>query len=140
MRSDTEPAIVALCQAAAAKARLQHGIVVLLEQSPVNSSASNGAAECAVKRVRYASWAIASDFCHEHALIIFPGSLVPWLLQHSAESLSRHARVEDGRTVWERRNGRAFKQECLPFGEVVLYLPAGAASREARNMAWDCDQ
>ena len=35
---------------------------------------------------------------------------------------------------WGRRahrlgaaQGRAFKQECLPFGEVVLYLPAGAA-------------
>ena len=110
LRSDNEPAIVALCQAAAAKVRLQHGMVVLLEHSPVSSSASNGAAECAFKRIKDASRAIASDFCHDHALAIVPGSLVPWLVQHGAESLSRHARGEDGRIAWERRKGRAFKQ------------------------------
>ena len=59
----------------------------------------------------------------------FPGNIVPWVVQHGAESMSRHARGENGRTAWERRNGRVFKHKCLPFGEVLLSLPAGAASR-----------
>ena len=116
LRSDGEPAVEALCRAAGAAARLKHGIQVLHEGSPIESSQSNGGAESAVKRIKAKVRAIARDYCSERRANDFPGGLMPWLAQHAGECITRHRRGADGRTAWERRRGRVFKTPGLPFG------------------------
>ena len=48
LKSDSEPAILALKRSAAAKLRSEHGIEVQMEESPVADSQANGVAERAI--------------------------------------------------------------------------------------------
>jgi hypothetical protein len=80
LKSDDEPAIVALKRQAALELRAAHGITVIVEESPAGDSQSNGLAENAVRELkgvaRSLKFAVAA--CHDteiHAKHpILPGS------------------------------------------------------------------
>eukprot|EP00975_Prorocentrum_lima_P046289 9683145-Prorocentrum_lima.AAC.1 len=49
---------------------------------------------------------------------------------YSASLINRSRKGVDGRTAWELRKGRAWRQPLVPFSECVMYLAAG--KRESR--------
>ena len=126
LKSDQEPAILALKAEAVRIVQSVTGKEVVLEESPVGDSQSNGLAEGAVKEikgvVRSLRWALEEL----HGVKIEVSSpVLPWLVRHAGSMISRTRRGADGRTAFELRKGKTYRRRLPPFGEKVMYLAAG---------------
>eukprot|EP00973_Karenia_brevis_P072868 10119675-Karenia_brevis.AAC.1 len=71
----------------------------------------------------------ASDKLHG-ATIYRTHAGLPWMAAYSARLINRSRKGPDGRTAWELRRGRAWRQPLVPCAECVMYLAAG--KRESR--------
>ena len=126
LRSDQEPAIVELKRAAAKICREEHGQEIILEESPVAESQSNGAAEEACRSVKGMTRTLRHSLEALHGISIGPAHpVLPWMVQHGAFLVSRGQLGSDGKTAFSRRRGRSYKRDLPAFGEKVLYLQAG---------------
>ena len=122
MKSDGEPAIVRLKEAV--KGEMEQTIV--LEESPVGDSQSNGIAERAIKTVQGMIRTLKSALekrIGEEVMSDHP--VLPWMITHAAELVNRYQKGKDGRTAHYRWKGKVFKKKVVEFGEVVLYLIEG---------------
>ena len=128
IKSDNEPALLALAHAALLeiKCQAQKGEIptthVSTEHSPEYESQSNGGTECGIRQVRGLFRTIKR--CTERRI----GQMIPpthplsaWLVQHAALLINVCAVGEDGKTAWKRLRGRDFGQRLIGFGESVLY-------------------
>ena len=126
LKSDQEPAILALKAAAVKIVQNATGKEIVMEESPVGDSQSNGLAENAVKEVkgivRSMRWAF--DELHGVKLDV-SSSVLPWMVRYAGAMLSRTRRGADGRTAFELRKGKPYMKKLPPFGEKVMYLKAG---------------
>lgn len=52
-------------------------------------------------------------------------TILPWIMAHAAGQITRRQTGLDGRAPHERWRGRRLEKKLPPFGETVLYLPAG---------------
>ncbi len=43
-----------------------------------------------------------------------------WLIQYSGVLINLFNRGDDGKTPWQRRTGRVFREQLPEFGEVVM--------------------
>ena len=126
LRSDQEPAIIELKRTAAKICREEHGMEVILEESPVAESQSNGAAEEACRTVKGMTRTLRHALETLHGLSIGPAHpILPWMVQHGAFLVSRGQLGSDGKTALSRRRGRSYKRDLPAFGEKVLFLQAG---------------
>ncbi len=126
LKSDEEPAIVALKREVARIVKIENGIEVMMEESPVGESQSNGLAEGAVRICKGAVKTLKHAYEALHGVAVEQNSpILTWLVEASASLMNRGQRGSDGRTAYELRRGKPFRKEQVPFGECVLYLPAG---------------
>lgn len=89
--------MVALCRVAGAAAQvLQHSIHVLHEVSPDASSQSNGGADSSVERLEAKARATSQDTCSERRSSVFLGCLLPSLVKHAGDCITRHRYGVDG--------------------------------------------
>ncbi len=58
--------------------------------------------------------------------------LIPWLVMHTGEILTRFKMGPDGRTPYFRLKGKHPRTKMIPFGEKVMYMPA-KDTREKKN-------
>ena len=101
VRSDNEPAVLALKESTATTLKLA-GVIVRTQESALYDSQSNGLAR----------------FGHE-----FTG---PWLVKYSAAMVNRCRRGPDGKTAFELRKGRKVGASTTAFcGEDPLHDPIG---------------
>ena len=120
LKSDTEPAIIALRNRVAEKCNAE----VTLEDAVKGDLPSNGWVENAVILLR---GVIRTIKCHvesctqEELREDFP--ILPWLVERVGCILSRCQTGRDGRTPFERLHGKKPTQEFVPFGEKVLARP-----------------
>ena len=124
VQSDQEPSIIALKEAAASRVR-PDGVKVIHEESAVADSRGNGFTESTVKEAKNLARTLLSSLNaqYDHT---FGGAdaVVVWLVRYCGRMLNRFRRGTDGKTVYERRKGRAFQRKVPPFGEKILYVPA----------------
>ena len=120
LKSDQEPAIVEL-QSAIQLAR--PGSVILVN-SPVGESESNGRVENTIRRIQEKTRVLRHQLeTNMKAKIPNDSVLMPWIVRWAAELLSQHAPGEDGRTPYEQIRGERCVVPVIPFGEQVQYLP-----------------
>ena len=134
MKSDNEPAIVALKQAVKAERPEE----IIMEESPVGESASNGEVENAIKQVEGQFRTFKS--CLEEKLgrkLVREHMCVPWLIRHAAETIDRYAVGVDGKTNYQRRKGKKFGGTVVEFGEKILFLRAKSVGRDKFDSRWE---
>ena len=144
IRSDNEPAILALKESAATALKLA-SLNVKTEESALYDSQSNGLAECAVKdakdAVRKNLAYLVRRFGQE-----FPGGhpVLSWLVKCSVAMVNRCRRGPDGKSAYELRKGRKFARVLPHFAEKILFHDPwtherGGESRTkmgGRNLPW----
>ena len=120
-RSDQEPSIVALFEAAAraanAKATAEEGPVVAApEQSAVGESASNGISERTVQQVEdlTRTMKLALEARTQHRFES-RHPILDWLVEHAAATLTKYHVLKDGRTAYARLHGRETTEKLVEF-------------------------
>ena len=125
-KSDNEPAILALKHAV----KNECPIEIVMEESPVGESASNGEVENAFKCVEGQFRTMKSHLEEEYGeKLVSTHMCVPWMIRHAAELIDRFAVDSDGRTGYQRRKGKRFGGQMMQFGEGVMYLAAKSAGK-----------
>ena len=125
IRSDNEPAILSMKEAAATALKLA-GVNVKTEESALYDSQSNGLADSAVKDVKDAVRTnlacLVKRFGRE-----FPGGhpILTWLVKYSVAMVNRCRRGPDGKTAYELRKGRKFARALPHFAEKILFMIPG---------------
>lgn len=120
VRSDQEPAMVAVVNEVGRLRAAAGGGRWIVEHSPVGSSASNGVAERAIQavqqQVRVLKLAIeerwGAKIPHKHPA-------VPWIIEYAGFLLNRFEVSNDGKTAYERFKGRKARVHGIEFGEAV---------------------
>ena len=118
VKSDQEPAIMALKTAVAAK---RVGVTTPID-SPVRESQSNGAVEQAVRRWQGQLRTIKGHY-EENMGIKLPVAhpLMGWLVLWAGEILLKYKVRESGRTAYENMTGHRVKHPVVMFGETLHF-------------------
>jgi hypothetical protein len=94
----------------------------VLENSPVGDSRANGAAERAVQSVSEQVRVIRRGLEQRLGLkLSCKHPVMTWLVEHSADLISKYQVGEDGKTAYERWKGKRFTMEEIEFGEKIHY-------------------
>ncbi len=118
LRCDAEPSAIDIINGV--KAMRMH--TTILEVTPKQSSASNGAVERAIGELMGQIRTMKS--CLEDDLkmkIDANENIMKWLVSHAAMTISRYQVGKDGRTAYERLKGRQCTKQITKFAEQVLY-------------------
>ena len=122
LKSDQEPAILELKELV----KIEREDDIVLEESPVKESQSNGEVERAIQevqgQVRTTKAALESRYENR---ITEDHPCLPWLVAHSADTLRRFQVHKDGKTAYQRVRGKVFRREVMEFGECVWYYKPG---------------
>ena len=133
LRSDNEPAIVAVLKDALRSLKVAAVDRVAEAHPPPYDSKASGSIENAVKLVQGLLRTMKlclQERIGKHVPLQHP--VVAWLVRHVAWSLNVRSRGVDGRTAYERLRGRPFSKRMLGFGEQALCkLPVKGAAHEA---------
>ena len=134
IKSDGEPSIEALTEAV----KNERAERIVLEQSPVHESKSNGRAENTVQLVQGQVRTI-KDGLESRIGVKITGDMpiVTWLVIHAARTLNRFVVVSDGKTACRRWKGKEFKRDVVEFGESVMYLKAGTRGVDKFAVRWE---
>ena len=121
LKSDGEPAIVALAEAVKAKAKQ---IDIKPEHSITGDSASNGEIENANKLIQNQVRTLY-DALKDRYKVEIPSEhpVLKWLILHSGVLLTRFMVGNDGKTAYERERGKKYRRSLPEFGEIVHYMP-----------------
>ena len=96
--------------------------VTIPENSPVQSSGSNGVIERAIKEVE-AQVRVMKSALDDRAGIDIRGTsnILPWMIEYASVLLNRYLVGKDGRTAHERSRGKTSKMLGFEFGERVHF-------------------
>ena len=131
MKSDGEPAIIALRDAVAR----YHGGVVTPEQPPPGESQAMGAEEESGKTMR-GMVKVYKDQLEDKASMKLEATdvILLWMIRWAAMAYSRFKVGDDGKTAYERQKGRKCKLEVVPMGESVMYKRLREGTRTAKSL------
>ena len=139
VKCDNEPAIVAVVNELGRLRAAKGGRRMVVENSPVHSSKSNGVIERGVqtaqgmiRTLRSAledRWGVKLDTDH---------AVWSWMAEYAGWLVTRGEVGKDGRTAYERLKGKRAKVQGLEFGEGVLWKrrPGGGPLGKLTCM-WD---
>ena len=140
VRSDNEPAILALKEQAVTALKLA-GVSVKVEESALYDSQSNGLAESAVKDAEDAVRTNLACLVRRFGQEFLGGHpVLTWLVKYSVAMVNRCRRGPDGKTAYDLRKGRKFARALPHFcGEDPLHDPwSHERSGESRTkMGWN---
>ena len=134
VKSDNEPAIVALCNEALRRLRIEGIAQASREAPPAYDSSSNGAVEAAVKAVQGLLRTVKLGF-ERKANCVVPEEhpLLAWMVEHVGWILTTRARRTDGRTGFHHVRGRPFHKRQVEIFEQCLHkLPTKGPLRDAQ--------
>merc|ERR1711951_343800 len=111
---------------------------IVLENSLVKESKSNGAIETAVQQVQ-GQFRVMKDALETRigARLKPNSTIVPWIVAHAAKTVNRYQVGTDGKTAYRRWKGKDFKREVAKVGETILYLKAGTQGRHKFVPRWE---
>lgn len=122
LRSDNEPAIVALLQEVLRGLKVQVVDQVGESHPAAYDSKGNGSVENAVRLVQGLLRTV--KYCLEVRFkrrIPAEHPVMAWLVKHVAWLLTVRSRGTDGKTAYERIRGRGFGRKMVGFGETCLF-------------------
>ena len=133
LRSDQEEAIMALKK----RVQAEWGDEMMLEESPVGESQSNGVVEKAVQDIQ-GQFRTLKEGLEERTGKRVPGdnAILAWMVKHAGQLINRYRVREDGRTSHERIRGKKFRREVAEFGECVWYLKPGSKGKHKMDSRW----
>ena len=105
LKRDNEPAIVALKDVVRIECKTER----VKEESPVGDHQASGEIEMANQQAQCQFRVMKCGFGSRVGRKLKGAHpLLPWLLIHAADTLSRYVKGEDGRTAYQRVKGRVF--------------------------------
>ena len=134
VKSDNEPAIVALCNEALRRLRIEGISQASREGPPAYDSSSNGAVEAAVKAVQGLLRTVKLGFERKtNCVVPEEHPLLAWMVEHVGWILTTRARRTDGRTGFHHVRGRPFHKRQVEIFEQCLHkLPTKGLLRDAQ--------
>ena len=134
LKSDQEPAIVALKKAVA----LRRKAITALIESPVRESQSNGAIERAIRSWEGQFRTLRHQLeANMGAKLALSHALVEWMVVWAGDLITRYVLRENGRTAFESITGHRCKQPAFLFGETVMFRIAPDKSHRMKaNSDW----
>ena len=133
MKSDQEPAIMDLKE----QVRMSRDEEVIMEESPVEDSRSNGFIERAIQGVQDQISTVKNSLesrLRKEVKADHPA--LPWLVMHAANLLNRYHKGQDGCTAYRRLKGKDFDQKVAEFGEEVWYMSPGIVGKDKMDVRW----
>ena len=128
LKSDGEPAMVALKNAV----KDERSERIVLEESPVGESKSNGAIENAIQQVQGQVRTLKDSLeARLGARLAEDSTLIPWLVTHAARTINRYHVGQDGLTAYRRWKGKAFRRSGRVWR--ISPLPAPGVEREGQT-------
>ena len=122
VKSDNEPALVALVEALGRERAAKGGGGMAVEHSPVHSSKSNGVVERSVRTVQGMIRTMRSALEDKWGVRVEVGHAVwSWLVEYAGWLITRCQVGRDGKTAYERVKGKRAKIQGLEFGEGVFW-------------------
>ena len=141
LKSDNEPALLAMAHAAMKMARVEiPEMEQLTEEHPTAyDSQANGATEVGVRAMRGDIRTARSDLEDRlGAQVPISHPIMAWLVRHVGFTRTAFVRQSDGRTPWETIRGRPYSQRLYHFGERVHWkLPTKGPKSQPRGNASD---
>ena len=131
LKADQEPAI----QAVAQEVKRLRKEETILEASKKYDSQSNGIAERAVQTIecQVRTMLLALERRLKSRVSVHH-RILPWLVEHAADTINRFAVSSDGRTAFERVKGKRYHGEVVEFGRKIMYKiprkPEGGSMEE----------
>ena len=117
---------------------MEKGIDIMMEESPGYDSRSNGEVERTVQTVQGQVRTVKTGLESRLGVRIESDHpCLPWLVQHSANLLSRYMKVEDGCTAYRRLRGREFGASVAEFGESVMYMKPDITGKDKMDARWE---
>ena len=109
----------------------------MLEQSPVADSRSNGFIERAIQTVEGQIRTMKSAL-GRRLDVKMPNDrcIIPWLVEHAGNILTRFEVGKEGKTPIQRLKGRKLRTQLVEFGECVSFLPADYAKQGKMEPRW----
>jgi len=134
LKSDQEPAIKSLKERV--KANVQD-VDIIIEESPVGESKSNGEVERAIRSVKEQFSTFRDQVENRYMTSLQSDSqVIPWIVRHAAATIDRFQIGTDGKTGYQRRKGRKFQKEHVEIGECVWYLEAKSLGKADSRSRW----
>ena len=122
VKSDNEPALTSLIASWSTMRAMTSGSRMIIENSPVGSSKSNGIVERAIQSVQGMIRTIRSDIEGRWGVKIdATHSIWPWIAEHAGFLLTRFEVGRDGKTAYERLKGKSAKVQGMAFAEGILW-------------------
>jgi hypothetical protein len=122
MKTDNEPALVAVVDQVGRLRAAKGGKGMAVEHSPVHSSKSNGIIERSVQSVQGMIRTMRSALEEKWGVKLEVEHRVwPWLVEYAGHLLTRAEVGADGKTAYERSRGTLAKLTGVEFGEGVLW-------------------
>eukprot|EP00973_Karenia_brevis_P042574 5893899-Karenia_brevis.AAC.2 len=121
------------------RVQIEDGESVMVQNSPVGESQSNGVIERTIQSVQEQVRAIKNTIEEEASMKIDSTSHIwPWLIEYAAFTLyAFKIDDDDGLTALERTRGKATHQAIVAFGERVMYKPAKSVRVEKAEARWE---
>ena len=124
VKSDGEPAMKALRRAVSRIRRAENKTGVIEEEAQRADSASNGLIEKAVQEVEGMIRTLRKKVEMSTGATMKKGSAaMVWLIEHSANLISRYKVGADGLVAYKRVKGKNPSNIVIPWGERVMYMP-----------------
>ena len=125
MRSDGEPSIMAMLRIVAAKRALwaddKDQEMTIIEQTPVKSSSSLGAAERFAATIGGITRTLRQSLIDRHGIALRATSgAFQWMISHAAYVYNRCQVRMNGLTPYEEVQGRRHRDPMFQFGQAVL--------------------
>ena len=122
IKADQEPALSSIIEDLSKIRATEGGGRLVVENSPVGSSASNGVIERHIQVVEQQVRVMKSALEEKWAVgIPSKHCLLPWIIEYAGLLLNRFEVGKDGKTAYERCKGEKAKTLGIEFGESVLW-------------------
>ena len=131
LKSDQEPSIVALCKAI----KTNWDGELIPEHSPKGVSKSNGEVDREVQTVQGLARTLKDHLEDRMGESLDPRSqILTWLVDYCSTLLNLFHIGSDGMSAYQRNEGKTWKVELPPFGEIVKFKRRTKSNLEPR---WD---
>ena len=112
------------------------GDQVIIENSPVGESLSNGAAENAIQQIQgfYRTHKCSMEGKYNQKIEDHP--VLTWLPRYASSTRMYYKKGNDGRTGYYRLKGREFNKRVPDFAECIWYLKPKSKGRNKAEYRW----
>ena len=134
LKSDQEPAIKEL----KARVKMERAEDIIMEEAPAYEHRANGEVERAIQTVQGQVRTLKSALEARYRTTMGQDwSVLPWMVRHAGNSISRYLKGADGLTAYRRLKGREFKKEAAEFGEGVWYMRSEMVGKAKLEPRWE---